>query len=342
MKKILFVKLTSLGDLIHALPALSDAKRAHPELMVDWVIDENFQEVATWHEAVGKVFPTNHRKWRKNLFASFAPICHLAKSIRGEQYDLILDGQGNFKSALIALLGKGVRAGFDRESVRERVAQVVYQKKYSASWKIHAIDRLRKLFSDALGYVLPTNEPDFGLLLERFQDPGLELPSSYYVFVPNATWETKLWPEEHWIELIKRVAEPVLLPWGNGKERERAERIAGGAPNGVVLPKLRLSEIGFILARAKGCVSLDTGFSHLAAALKIPTVTLYGATDAALIGASGSLQIQSQRFCSPCNQKKCRYFKEPLCMKEMTPDLVWERLACPRKVRACQETIKQT
>ncbi|HEX2583302.1 MAG TPA: lipopolysaccharide heptosyltransferase I [Chlamydiales bacterium] len=330
MKRILLVKLTSLGDLIHALPALTDAKAAYPDLVFDWVIDENFQEVAAWHPAIGRTFTTNHRKWRKNLLASCAPIYGLVKSIRETDYDLILDGQGNFKSALISLLAKGVRAGFDRHSVRESIAQFVYQKKYSASWQLHAIDRLRHLFSAALGYPLPTTLPDFGIQQERFAKPSVSLPRSFFLFIHSATWETKLWPEAHWIELIRKVDRPVLLPWGTPHEKERAIRLAA-ATHATVLPKLTLSEIGYIVAHAKGCVSVDTGLSHLAAALKVPSVTIYGSTDAGLIGASGQgqIRVQAARFCAPCQRKRCRYRSaslNPPCTAEITPDVIFENL----------------
>ncbi len=331
MKRILLVKLTSLGDLIHALPALTDAKGAYSDIVFDWVIDENFQEVALWHRAIGRTITSNHRGWRKNFLTSFKPIYGLVKSLRETDYDLVLDGQGNFKSALISLFAKGLRAGFDRTSVREPIAQLAYQKKYSASWQIHAIDRLRQLFSSALDYPLPATPPDFGIQQDRFIKPSIELPDTFFVFIHSATWDTKLWPETHWIELIWKVAQPVFLPWGNAREKERAERLAKEAPQAIVLPKLSLSEIGYILAKAKACVSLDTGLSHLAAALKIPSVTIYGATDAGRIGASGNVQIhlQSKRFCSPCNQKKCRYPSgslNPPCTAEITPDAVLESL----------------
>jgi heptosyltransferase-1 len=265
--------------------------------------------------------------------ASFVPICCLIKRIRQTHYDLIIDGQGNFKSAGLTLFTKGTRVGFDRRSVREPIAHFAYQKKYSASWNIHAIDRLRRLFAGALNYSLPNTLPDFGIQQERFNKPAVRLPASFFVFVHSATWDTKLWPEAHWIELIQKSPLPVLLPWGNVKEKERAHRLAMGGKNALVLPKLCLSEIGYILARARGCVSLDTGLSHLAAALKIPSVTLYGATNAALIGASGKTQIhlQSSRFCAPCDRKKCRYpggalSLQPPCMAEISPDDVLAKL----------------
>lgn len=335
MKRVLLIKLTSLGDLIHALPALSDAYLACPGISFDWVIDENFQEVASWHPAVDKIFTTNHRTWRHGLFkkSTYRTIFSLFRSIRQTDYDLVIDGQGNFKSALFSLFTKGIRAGFDRHSVREYVAHFAYQEKHSASRKSHAVERLRRLFSSALNYPMPKTEPNFMIDRDRFAKPSFDLPESYLLFIHNAGWSTKLWPEEHWLKLIQMGVEagyPILLPWGNQMEKERAERLAK-FPQVRVLPKLSLSEMGYVIAGASGCVSMDTGLSHLAAALEIPSVTLYGATDSGLIGANGKsqLHLQSTIACAPCNQKQCRFPKEglhPPCLAAITPERVFESL----------------
>lgn len=264
---VLLIKLTSLGDLIHALPALTDAYRACPGITFDWMIDESFQEVGLWHPAVRRVFVTNHRKWRKTLFqkGTLGEIFGLVRQIRETSYDLVLDGQGNFKSALFSLFSRGVRVGFDRRSVREPIAHLAYQRKYPASRKAHAIDRLRQLFAQALGYPCPTTPPDFFIQRSRFIEPKFSLPKRYLFFVHNASWQTKLWPEDHWIELIRKCVSSgyeILLPWGNRGEKERSDRLAI-FPQVHVLPKLSLSEIGFILEKAEACVSMDTGLSHL-------------------------------------------------------------------------------
>ncbi len=331
--KILLIKLTSLGDLVHALPALSDALAAYPEITFDWMVDENFQDVARWHPAVKNIYATNHRAWRKGLFhpRTFRTISHLIETVRQTEYDLIIDGQGNFKSALLSLFMRGPRAGFDRHSVREWIAHLAYQKRYSASLKSHAIDRLRRLFASALNYPMPLSPPDFQILRERFVKPAFSLPDDFLVFVHNASWKTKLWPEEHWTELIRKARAEgfaILLPWGNPQEKERAERLS--IDHRVqVLPKLTLSEIGYILERARACVAMDTGLSHLIAALNVPSVTLYGSTNAGLIGASGGSQMHlvSTRPCSPCEKKSCRFSaSENPCLKEITPDRVYKEL----------------
>jgi lipopolysaccharide heptosyltransferase I len=329
MKRVLLIKLTSLGDLIHALPALSDARDARPDLEFDWVIDENFQEIALWHPAVKRVITTNHREWREALTSSdtHGSISKTIGQIRAAEYDLVIDGQGNFKTALLSLFSKGPRAGFDSRSVREWVAHFAYQRRFAASKNVHAIERLRRLFASALEYPMPASAPDFRIQRDRFVKPRLDLSAEYLVFVHSASWKTKLWPERHWIDLIAKSVKAgfrVLLPWGNSREEARAKRLATG-PGVQVLPRLGLSEIGYVIAAARACVCMDTGLSHLAAALDVPAITLYGATDSGLIGASGASQIhiKSDRFCSPCQSKTCRYSSgDNPCLEQIGPDRV--------------------
>jgi len=333
MKRILLIKLTSLGDLIHALPALSDAQNARPELEFDWVIDENFQEIATWHPAVKGVITTNHRKWRRALAhrSTRGSISRLVAQIRTAEYDLVIDGQGNFKTALLSMFARGPRAGFDRHSVREWIAHLAYQRRFAASRNAHAIDRLRRLFASALDYPIPKAAPDFRIQRDRFVEPKVDFPREYLVFVHNASWKTKLWPEAHWAALLRKSVEAgfkVLLPWGNGLEEARARRLAIH-PGVQVLPKLTLSEMGHVLAGATACVCMDTGLSHLVAALDVPSITLYGSTDSGLIGASGSSQmhLRSTLPCSPCRKKTCRYTAgDNPCLQQITPDRVYTEL----------------
>jgi len=333
MKRVLLIKLTSLGDLIHALPALSDSIRARPELEFDWVIDENFQEVASWHPAVKGILTTNHRQWREALVhpSTRGSIAELIARLKATRYDLVIDGQGNFKTALLSLFARGPRAGFDRRSVREWVAHFAYQRRYAVTKNAHAIERLRRLFAAALEYPLPESPADFRIRRERFSRPQVGLPREYLVFVHNASWKTKLWPEAHWADLLEKSIEAgfkVLLPWGDAGEEARARRLA--VRSGIqVLPKLTLSELGYVLERAKACVCMDTGLSHLVAALDVPAITLYGSTDSGLIGASGASQVhlRSDLECSPCRKKTCRYSSgDNPCLKQITPNRVFGEL----------------
>jgi heptosyltransferase-1 len=333
MRRVLLIKLTSLGDLIHALPALSDAQNARPGIEFDWVIDENFREIALWHPAVKNIITTNHREWRGALVSAqtHGSISKTIDEMRASEYDLVIDGQGNFKTALLSMFARGPRAGFDSHSVREWIAHLAYQRRFAASKDAHAIDRLRRLFASALDYPMPVSPPDFRIRRERFVKPNLDLPREYLVFVHNASWKTKLWPERHWTALIGKSVQAgfrVLLPWGNTKEEARAKRLAI-APEVQVLPRLSLSEIGYVIEKAKACVCMDTGLSHLAAALDVPSITLYGSTDTGLIGASGASQVhlRSDLPCSPCRAKTCRYSSgDNPCLEKISPDRVFGQL----------------
>jgi lipopolysaccharide heptosyltransferase I len=333
MPRVLLIKLTSLGDLIHALPALSDAQDARSDIEFDWVIDESFQEIARWHPAVRGVITTKHREWRGALASAetHGSISRTIEQIRATEYDLVIDGQGNFKTALLSLFSRGPRAGFDSRSVREWVAHLAYQKRFSVSKNAHAIERLRRLVASALDYPLPDSAPDFRIQRDRLVKPKVGLPAEYLVFVHNASWKTKLWPERHWLELIRKCSQSgfrILLPWGDSREEARARRLAV-TPEVQVLPRLTLSEIGDIMQRARACICMDTGLSHLAAALDVPAITLYGSTDSGLIGASGASQVhlKSDRFCAPCRSKTCRYSsRDNPCLEEIGPDRVYGEL----------------
>jgi heptosyltransferase-1 len=333
MKRVLLIKLTSLGDLIHALPALSDAQNARPGLEFDWVIDENFQEIAGWHPAVKGVITSNHREWREALAkpSTHGSISKMIAGIRATEYAMVIDGQGNFKTALLSMFARGTRAGFDRHSVREWIAHLAYQRRFAASKNAHAIDRLRRLFASALDYPIPASPPDFRIQRDRLAEPKVDLPKDYLVFVHNASWKTKLWPEGHWADLLRKSVQAgfkVLLPWGNELEEARARRLAIHS-DVQVLPKLTLSEMGHVLERARACVCVDTGLSHLAAALDVPSITLYGSTDSGLIGASGASQVhlRSDLPCSPCRAKTCRYSSgDNPCLEQIGPDRVFGEL----------------
>ncbi|MDC0534270.1 lipopolysaccharide heptosyltransferase I [Francisellaceae bacterium] len=338
---VLLVKHTSLGDLIHALPALTDAQKALPNVSFDWSVNKNFAEIATWHPVVDKIITNDHRKWRKELFKSIksGEIKHFYKSLRSKTYDYVIDGQTNFKSAITAKLARSKsKCGYDKSTCAEPIAHLAYNKKYHIDKSLHAVERLRMLFADALGYKKPESEPDFGIDPANFVQPNLELPKKYLLFIHNASWVTKLWPEAYWIELTKIAAEAgynILLPSGNNKELERAERIASTSDKATALSLMKLSELAYIISKAQAAVCVDTGLSHLAAALDIPSIILYGATDSGLIGAVGSTQehLQSKFPCAPCYLKKCKYADEidkykvmPPCFEELPPKVIWTKL----------------
>ena len=340
MKRVLVIKLTSMGDLMHALPALTDAARAYPGISFDWVVDEAFAEVPSWHPAVANTFKSAHRRWRQQFFRALGDgeFGNFYKQLNAEDYDVVIDAQNNVKSAFISLLRRGKVHGMDRDSVPERPAHLAYASRHAISRQQHAIARQRQLFAAALEYALPGTTPDYGLKKGVFDMAGDMFGNPYIVLVHNASWTTKLWPEAHWHELIGMAGEAgyqVVLPGGSKAELDRAADLARQHDNARALPRKTLTELGGILSRAEGVVSCDTGLAHLAAMTGTPTVTFYGPTSDKLIGTTGRNQVQLAATappfaCAPCYKRACRFEGSPAamssCMRAFTPLQAWEKL----------------
>ncbi|BFO01958.1 Lipopolysaccharide heptosyltransferase 1 [Pseudomonas putida] len=342
--RVLIIKTSSLGDVIHTLPAVTDAAHALPGIRFDWVVEEGFAEIPSWHPAVDQVIPVAIRRWRKNLWQTIKSGEWKAfkQRLRAQKYDLVIDAQGLVKSAWLTRYVKAPVAGLDRYSAREGWASRFYDRRLSVAVGQHAVERVRQLFALALAYDLPEGIGRYGLDLDRLQLPPA---APYVVFLHGTTWATKHWPEAYWRELAERLGRrnlQVRLPWGNPAEKARAERIAQGLKNCEVLPKLNLAGVARVLAAAKACVAVDTGLGHLAAALDVPTISLFGPTNPGLTGAYGRVQVhQASDFpCAPCLQKKCTYKPSaedlrrfdlkrewPLCFTRLNPEHVASRLS---------------
>lgn len=329
-----------MGDVFHTFPALSDAQAAMPDLEVDWVVEKSFAEIPSWHPVVRNVFSIELRKWRKSILSKQTrqQINAFFAQVNKQQYDLIIDAQGLLKSVWVARKIKAPVYGMDWKSVREPLASLFYQHKILVAKDQHAIWRLRELFAKALSYELPEDEPIvYGLdtslwskpdeLIEQFAD------NDYAVFLHGTTWETKYWPEAYWIELLKSLVQKsikVVLPWGNDEEKQRALRIASHVKSHqawVPEQMLSLNVIAKILKFAKAVVSVDTGLSHVAAALDVPMTVLYRVTDPKLIGAAGE---KVSRLSSPCAPLYLKQFSSPeqekLSLSTLDPESVYAEI----------------
>lgn len=297
--KLLVIKTSSLGDVIHTLPAITDAKANNATLQIDWVVEEAFMEIPPLHAAINRVIPVALRRWRKNIIQAVqsGEVKNFLQSLRAQHYDLLIDAQGLLKSAILALCAHGTRCGYDASSAREPLASCFYQRKFKVAMEQHAITRVRQLFAQALDYPIPNIAPDYGINLANFN--ANQFGDNYLVFVHGTSRAEKCWSEEQWIALAKIVVEAgytIFLPWGNPNELQRAEKIAKASSNAKVFPKSNLNTIADLIAHAKGVVAVDTGIGHLAAALGTPAVSLYGPTDVNLIGTCGKNQKHLLNF----------------------------------------------
>lgn len=315
--RVLLVKTSSMGDVLHSLPALTDAQHVFPEIQFDWAVEEGFAQIPTWHSAVNQVIPVAIRRWRKNWFS--APIraerMAFRQQLTATHYDAVIDAQGLLKSAfLVTRLAHGAKHGYDRHSIREPIASFFYDYKHQISKQQHAVERIRQLFAASLGYDCPKTQGDYAIA-QHFLHVPTELQGEYVVFLHSTTRDDKHWPEEYWRSLIALMAESgvkIKLPWGAEHEYQRALRLAEGFDFVDVLPKLTLAEVALQIANAKAVVSVDTGLSHLTAALDKTNFTLFGPTDPGLIGGYGLGQHEIKSV--------------DKTMKSIEPDLVFKQL----------------
>lgn len=290
---ILIVRTSSMGDLIHTLPAVSDIVRRYPEAVIDWVVEEAFAEIPSWHPAVDRVIPVALRRWRRSWFS--APVrkerAAFLEQLRARTYDVVIDSQGLIKSALlVAAKARGPVHGLDWASAREPVASLFYRYRHRVRPMQPAVRRYRKLFGLSVGYRFE-GEPDFNLqrVLKHPLEP-VELSNGelwhpdeapFAAIMPSASRPAKLWPTAHWQAVLRYLNEAGYLPVlfaGNDEERQRAETIAQSVPNALVLPRLPLLHTARVIAEAELMVGLDSGITHLSAALGRPTIGIYCAT----------------------------------------------------------------
>jgi len=293
MRRILFVKTSSLGDVVHHCPAVSDAARAIPGAEIDWVVEEPFAQVAKMHASVRRVITVAVRRWRSALWnpAMWREMRDVRRAIAAERYDAVIDTQSLLKSALIASWAHGPKHGLDGASAREPLAARFYDHRHAVARELHAVERNRRLTAAALGYASPA-KLDYGLKKDSSSHGG-------WVFLTMTSRDDKLWPEERWIELGRALGGKVLLPWGSEGERLRAERIARTLADARVPPRQSIGELAALFAASRGVVGVDTGLTHLAAAVGARTVGLYCGSDPSLTGIYGA--SRSTNLGSPGN-----------------------------------------
>jgi heptosyltransferase-1 len=289
--RILLVKTSSLGDVIHNLPVAADLARQFPGVEIDWCVEEAFADIPRLSPAVRSVIPVAIRRWRKSLLSAgtWGEIRQLRSHLKAGGYDSILDTQGLVKSALVARQAPGRRLGYNADSAREPLAARFYDGRFTVPRHLHAVERNRLLAGAAFGYTPPATL-DYGISTPDFAAPWL--PATPIAVLLTATSrDDKLWVESSWIELGKALTAlglTPILPSGSPTERTRAQRIADAIPGAIAAPPLSIRELAGLLGKAALTVGVDTGLAHLAAALRVPTIALYTATEPALTGVVGT------------------------------------------------------
>ena len=279
MTKILFIKTSSMGDVLHHMPAVTDVRKRLPNAHLTWVVDETYAPLARLHPAVDEIIPIAVRRWRRQFYkpSAWREFSEALKKLRTRSFDKIIDTQGLVRTALTAKLARGERHGYDAESIREPFAAKFYDVNHKVGWDLHVIARNRTLTARALGYS-PDGAPDYGFDRGKIK-PGA---GGNYAIIFHATARAKKeWPEERWIEVARSLSKrglEVVLPWGNETERARSVRIAAATPNARVPERVPILDVARLIAGAKLICGVDTGFLHIAAALGVPVVAVFTIT----------------------------------------------------------------
>ncbi len=349
---VLLVKTSSLGDVVHLLPAVTEAVAARPELRLHWLVEADYAEIPAWHRGIERVIPVGFRRWRGRRLAMLRSRewATFRERLAHQRYDRVIDAQGLIKSAWLASRAHGPRCGPDRVSAREPLAALSYHERLAVPTDLHAVERLRRLLAGALGYALQPSPPGYGLE-SRLAALRRDVPAERVLLLHGSSWPNKRWPVAHWSELGRRLRAAGLIPtvaWGDRAEQAIATRIAT-ACEGEVLPRLALGELLTTLAGARAVVGVDSGLLHLAAAAGVPGLGLFGPTDPRRTGTWGGhiVNLAAPLPCVPCRRRRCHSSEaglygpdgealEPPCLARLRPERVWAALEPMLEVRAME------
>lgn len=335
--KILIIKPSSLGDVVHALPFLKSIKTAFPDAQVSWVISKNLRGILEGNPLINRIIEIDKESWKKPLMIpkTSREIISLVKSLRSDNFDMVIDLQGLLRSGLITFFSNSpLKIGF--QHAREG-SRLFYNKKIPVNGTLHAVDKCLEIakFLNA-----QTERVEFPLHVD---DAALQEVkkligniSDYVVIVPSARWETKRWKPENFGSLVSRLDLPCIVTGSSSDKSIIQKVVSSSRGKGISLcGKTGLKELIALLSGAKAVVSNDSGPLHIAAALGVPVVALFGPTDPKKTGPYGwsespgrrknrNIKVIKSLFpCSPCFKKKC---KEPLCMNGIRVETVFREV----------------
>jgi len=323
-RKILIVKPSSLGDVVHSLPFLNAMNTCFPDAEIHWVIAKGLEGLLEGHPMIDRLIVINKDLW-KNLSragSTLKEIRELFRQLRHEKYDVVVDLQGLLRSGLITRATHApLRIGF--QEAREG-SRFFYTKKVKGGRDIHAVDRYMKV-AEALGCVVQERVFPFSSGEgDEKRSPAACAP--YAVLVPGARWKTKIWPAENFGRLA------ALLPLGSvivgsKADKQIADAVVAHSDGKAVSAagETNLRQLIEVMRSAEVVITNDSGPMHIAAALSIPVIAIFGPTSPERTGpyGKGHLVLQSQAECVPCFKRECSAMR---CMKEITPDMVYQKV----------------
>jgi len=279
--KIAIVKLSAMGDIIHAMVALQYIKKNYPTFKIDWIVEQGFTSLLEGNSDIDNILPVNLKAIKKDKFKIIEQI-KLVRAYAKNNYDLVIDAQGLFKSAMTAKLLAKNRAGFSKGSIREGIASYLYGQTVDIAYDANTIDRNAKVMSEPLGVEITEQ-----MILDKepflfYEDDEVlsELCSNQknIIFVIGSTWESRNYPKTKFVQLADALEENVLIAWGSEEERVKAEWIASQSTFAKVLPKINLNALKAIIGKSDLLIGNDTGPTHMAWGLNVPSITLFGPT----------------------------------------------------------------
>lgn len=312
MPSALLIRLSSLGDVVHTFPAVTDLARHCAGWELDWVVEEGYRALAALHPAVTRALPFGLRRWRRHVLQprSWRELAAFKAALRAREYDRIVDAQGLLKSLAVAKMARGRIHGFGPDTVRESFVARFYDHRYEFPPEQHRVSHYRGLLAAAFGYSVDMSAASIDYGLRVPSRPAAAGAERYSVLLHSTARAEKLWPEARWIELGRLLHGQGIacaLPWGSDAERARAERLAAAIPAARLMPALGLEEAAGLIAHAHSVIGVDTGLMHLAVAYKVPVVGVYlatrpghhgplGAGPTAFVGGMGASPVSAEVF----------------------------------------------
>ncbi|MGD8230162.1 MAG: lipopolysaccharide heptosyltransferase I [Desulfobacteraceae bacterium] len=338
LKSILIIKLSAIGDVVHALPFLDVLKKNFPEARVDWVVEEESSQVIEAHKGIDKVIISRRKSWQKRLLkgrrrpAAIKEIIQFLRVLRSEQYDLVIDLQGLFKSAIITGLSRGKRK-IGPHWGREGSGIFLTERPFFVDPEMHAVDKYLKVAEylgcekDSWRGHIPIRESDKRSIDKILRDRGMRDPHLLAIN-PFAKWSTKLWESERFAALADRLQRELachIVFTGSRQDRVEIDAIIDRMEKKPVnlAGQTSLKQLAYLYSKCRLLLTTDTGPMHIAAAMGCPVVALFGPTAPWRTGpyGEGHRVIRDEIECSPCFNKRCDHLS---CMKNITVDKVFE------------------